>query len=152
MASRGLALAALCFALCCYVLCALALTPPARCSPGDRLFQAGRATLLRDARLYLRLDGRRLEGAPPPFERAASTGHALPHHAHAHTRVRAHTTCAMHMRDAHAHAHAHAHAQVEGVRPLPSIESVVTNGGCVSYPIATEPSDHTMIWADLSLE
>ena len=29
-------------------------------------------------------------------------------------------------------------------------EDVVVKGGCVSYPIATEPSDHTMIWADLS--
>jgi len=25
-------------------------------------------------------------------------------------------------------------------------------GGCISYPIATEPSDHTMIWADLDLD
>lgn len=42
--------------------------------------------------------------------------------------------------------------KVHGVRPLPSKEEVVTKGGCVSYPIATEPSDHTMIWADLSIE
>lgn len=42
--------------------------------------------------------------------------------------------------------------RVRAVRPLPSKEEVVVKGGCVSYPIATEPSDHTMIWADLDLE
>ena len=42
--------------------------------------------------------------------------------------------------------------KVHGVRPLPSKEEVVIKGGCVSYPIATEPSDHTMIWADLDLD
>jgi 2',5'-phosphodiesterase len=42
--------------------------------------------------------------------------------------------------------------KVHGVRPLPSKEAVVAKGGCVSYPIATEPSDHTMIWADLSTD
>lgn len=41
---------------------------------------------------------------------------------------------------------------VKGVRPLPSKEAVVTKGGCVSYPIATEPSDHTMIWVDVCIE
>lgn len=38
------------------------------------------------------------------------------------------------------------------VRELPSKEVVVNVGGCVSYPIATEPSDHTLIWADLDLD
>ena len=41
---------------------------------------------------------------------------------------------------------------VKAVRPLPSKEAVVTKGGCVSYPIATEPSDHTMIWVDVCIE
>jgi hypothetical protein len=41
---------------------------------------------------------------------------------------------------------------VHGVRPLPSKEAVVVKAGCISYPIATEPSDHTMIWADLSTD
>ena len=42
--------------------------------------------------------------------------------------------------------------RVRNVRPLPSKEEVVVKGGCVSYPIASEPSDHTMIWADLDLQ
>jgi len=42
--------------------------------------------------------------------------------------------------------------KVRAVRPLPSKEEVMIKGGCISYPIATEPSDHTMIWADLDLD
>ena len=40
---------------------------------------------------------------------------------------------------------------VQGVRPLPSKDEVLVKGGCVSYPVATEPSDHTYLWADLDL-
>ena len=41
---------------------------------------------------------------------------------------------------------------VRAVRPLPSKEAVLVKGGVESYPTLEEPSDHTMIWADLGLE
>jgi len=40
---------------------------------------------------------------------------------------------------------------VKAVRPLPSKEAVLDKGGVESYPTLEEPSDHTMIWADLGL-
>ena len=36
---------------------------------------------------------------------------------------------------------------VRGVRSLPTRQEVLPN--CVSYPTASEPSDHVLIWADL---
>jgi len=42
--------------------------------------------------------------------------------------------------------------RVREVRPLPSKAEVMVRRGCISYPTASEPSDHTMIWAELELE